>query len=273
MPQVALRAVSSIAIPETLWAMERCIELVEFGTVELLTDQALHATHPLIRVTRIEPVRSREEYSWFMLRDLARYVDRPHVLVVQWDGFVINPNAWTAAFLEYDYIGAPWPQFDDHCNVGNGGFSLRSKRLLDVTASSDFEGGHPEDIAICRAGRDLLEQRGMRFAPADIARSFSFERGPSDNSFGFHGLFNFPVVLDQAKLDERLHQLNPSMLGGRDGIDLIRALLSRGHVHLARRLARQRRDIGGWSPADARLWMTFSVLAARARLGIGSPPL
>ena len=43
-------------------------------------------------------------------------------------------------FLKWDYIGAPWPlsyeafvdPFGRHIRVGNGGFSLRSRKFLEV---------------------------------------------------------------------------------------------------------------------------------------------
>jgi len=62
-------------------------------------------------------------------------------LLVQPDGFVINPDKWDNQFFEYDYIGAPWEQVPHSYldpwgkphRVGNGGFSFRSKKLLDVS--------------------------------------------------------------------------------------------------------------------------------------------
>ncbi|MFM7028736.1 MAG: hypothetical protein ACKOXK_08700 [Chakrabartia sp.] len=57
----------------------------------------------------------------------------------------------------------------------------------------------PEDICICHTNRPLLEQRyGIRFAPLDVAARFSFERGPSGPSLGFHGLFNFPALFPES---------------------------------------------------------------------------
>ncbi len=90
-------------------------------------------------------------YSKFMLQDLYKFVDTKFCLVIQSDGFVINPNLWTNQFLEYDYIGAPWPNeisvYNASINkidlaknrVGNGGFSLRSKRLLEVCSHIKFD--------------------------------------------------------------------------------------------------------------------------------------
>ena len=48
------------------------------------------------------------DYSKRMLRDLCQYVQSEFVLVIQWDGYVLNPDVWDDGFLEYDYIGACW---------------------------------------------------------------------------------------------------------------------------------------------------------------------
>jgi len=33
-------------------------------------------------------------------------VNGTHVLVMQWDGFILHPELWDRAFLDDDYIGA-----------------------------------------------------------------------------------------------------------------------------------------------------------------------
>jgi hypothetical protein len=264
---VALRAVTSIAIPETLWAMARCLEQADFGSVALLTDQERPAgSDPQIDWQRIEQIHNREDYSEFILRKLVDHVDRPHVLIVQWDGFITNTSCWTEEFLNYDYIGAPWPQFADGRDVGNGGFSLRSKRLIELTASLDFPPGRPEDIAICRDQRTALEGRGVRFAPRDLAERFSFERGPRTRSFGFHGLFNFPLVLRPDELGRRLDELDPVLLAGRDGADLLVALAG-GDLRQAWHLAGRRVARNGWSTTDLLLRARMATAVLRGGLG------
>jgi hypothetical protein len=243
LPEVALCAVTSVAIDETIRALERSLDQVEFGSALLLSDRPVE--HPRISWRRIERIRTQEEYSEFVLRKLFEHVDRPNALVVQWDSFVLDKSRWDAAFLDYDYIGAPWPQFEDN-RVGNGGFSLRSKRLLELTASSDFPGSHPEDLSICRTYRPLLERLGIRFAPTSVAARFSFERGERTDSFGFHGLFNFPTVLSGPELEVFLTELDVSRIAGRDGADFILELAHRGRVRDAWRLARQRRSGESW---------------------------
>ena len=65
---------------------------------------------------------------------LKKYIDTDFCLIIQGDGFVIHPENWTDEFLKYDYIGAPWRNLAHYSfiRVGNGGFSLRSKKLLKI---------------------------------------------------------------------------------------------------------------------------------------------
>ncbi len=254
LPNVALCAVTSVAIPQTLWAMERCLDRVDFGATLLLTDQPV--SHPRIACAMIEPIKDRQGYSEFVLRRLASYIELQHVLIVQWDSFVLDPSEWTNEFLDYDYIGAPWPQFEDN-DVGNGGFSLRSRRLLKLTASAEFRGGHPEDLAICRSSRGALESKGVRIAPRELAKQFAFERGPEQASFGFHGLFNFPKVLSASELHPLLKGLDATLLSGRDGADLIVELARRGHKAQALKMALRRRAHDRWRISNLRFWKQF----------------
>lgn len=196
LPQVTLCAVTSVNVAATIRALETCIEQIAFAECLLLTDAAVQPSHPEIDVVRIERLASSAAYSEFLLTRIADYISTPHCLIAQWDGHVINARHWRAEFLDYDYIGASWPQFDDDHNVGNGGFSLRSRRLMDVCRHPEFVPSHPEDVAIGRANRGWLERRGMRFAPADLADLFATERtGNLRSSFGYHGVWNMPRAI------------------------------------------------------------------------------
>lgn len=174
---------------------------IDFAEVLLFTDRepsslGLDTALP-IRVIAIAKIQSSEAYSRFMLENLADHFTTSHCLVVQWDGHVIDARRWQNEFLDYDYIGASWPQFDDGHNVGNGGFSLRSRRLMEACQTPEFDSHHPEDVAICRTNRDMLENNGMRFAPLTLANQFSAERSSDPGlTFGYHGVFLMPQVLE-----------------------------------------------------------------------------
>jgi hypothetical protein len=177
--------------------MQHCLDQIEFGQSLLFTDAPAQTSDPRIRIVRIERLPSARAYSEFILTRIANFIGTSHCLIVQWDGFVLDAARWDAAFLEQDFIGSPWPQFGDGHDVGNGGFSLRSRRLLQACRDPRFQHAHPEDIAICRVNRDLLErEHGMRFADRETAERFAFERtAPTAPTFGFHGIFNLIPVL------------------------------------------------------------------------------
>lgn len=189
---VTLCAAASVNVAATLSAMRTSMEEIAFAESLLFTDSRSHGSGDGIRVIPTDKFNSSRDYSEFMIHELADHVQTPHCLVVQWDGFVLNANKWKPEFLQFDYIGAPWPQFDDGRDVGNGGFSLRSKRLLEACQEPQFRLEGPEDVAICRTNRDFLEEdNGICFADFDLAKSFAFERTqPDQPTFGFHGVFN-----------------------------------------------------------------------------------
>ncbi len=185
-------------------ALARCCERVRFGRALFLTDAA-PASLELpreVEVRRIEPLDSRDGYSALVLKGLAAHVATPHALVVQWDGYVVNPDAWTDEFLACDYIGAPWFWKAEGSRVGNGGFSLRSRRLLDALADPSVTVDGNEDVTIGVTRRPWLEaERGIRFASEALASRFSFEAAyPVGRPFGFHGLFNFARVESDAEI-------------------------------------------------------------------------
>jgi hypothetical protein len=213
-------------------ALSACRSMAEHGFAEvlLLTDEAAapYLEQPLpgsVRVEKIAPIRSKAAYSRFVLRSLPDHVDAEHVLMFQWDGFVLDPRKWSPVFLEYDYIGAPWPQMYA-CGprrVGNGGFSLRSRRLLRAVRQFSVDTGDaPEDRVICGDFAQRLEDEfSVRFAPAEVARHFSVEHmtlapfsaepdgPPPEGTFGFHGFFNFHLAFDDAGLSALLRGIEP----------------------------------------------------------------
>ncbi len=226
--QVTLCAADSRYVPLTMLALRGSAMACRFGDAVLFTDSACDTpgSRPF-RVHHIPPLASRDAYSAFMLYGLAGKIATSHALVMQWDGWVTDSAAWDPAFLDWDYIGAPWPGLDvagAGREVGNGGFSLRSRRLLDVLAGPGFAPapGVAEDVLICRIWRGTLErEHGIRFAPPDVAARFSYERvPPSGPTFGFHGLFNAWRHLDDAGLAGIVALLPGPALHGREFAEL-----------------------------------------------------
>ncbi len=198
---VTLCAADSRYVKLTCRALQLSGARGAFGDAVLFTDGSVAGP---FRTVPIVALASRDDYSGFVLHGIADHVATSHALIVQWDGWVTEPTAWDPQFLQYDYIGAPWGRYPDGMDVGNGGFSLRSRRLLEALSRFEFNAGVPEDELIGRVWRPELErQYGIRFAPPEVASRFAYERVlPPGATFGFHGLFNFWRHLDDAEMTE-----------------------------------------------------------------------
>lgn len=203
------------------WAIRRCLEHVCFKNVVLVTNLALvKNSTPEIEYVQAPKIRSVKDYSRWMMTELLQYVTGTHVLVIQWDSFVINPDSWSPDFLKYDYIGPVWPHHPE-TPVGNGGFSLRSLGLLKALTDPAIKIGHPEDYYICAENKQLLESKySIQFAPVAIAERFAVERTEWHPAFGFHGFFNFAKVVQPHELIQLIEQLPNSFLRGLDAYDL-----------------------------------------------------
>ena len=240
---VTLCAVSSSNVEATVRALEASMAQIEFAEVVLFTHVEWEPETD-IRTIAIDELTSSRGYSDFLLRRLADHITTEHCLIVQWDGHVIDAARWRVEFLDYDYIGASWPQFSDGREVGNGGFSLRSRRLMEACRHPDFKAHHPEDIAICRTNASLLEGMGLKFAPVALADAFSAERASDPAmSFGYHGVFLMPRVLGAERFWELYKTLSERSTVWVDFGTLLRAVLrgSRACSYHKRRGSRQSR--------------------------------
>lgn len=201
LPTITVVAVTTKDYGPTIAALHKTLEQIDPYDVLYFSDVPYTDPAGRIHHVKIDRFTSVKDYNRFMVKELGKYLESDHILVVQHDGYVINGNAWHEEFLQYDYIGAPWT-YTDGRNVGNGGFSLRSAKLH-VILSQDphIEMYSPEDEVICRFYRQYLEEKhGIRFAPDQVAHKFSFEmHRPKCRTFGFHNYFHQqykePVIL------------------------------------------------------------------------------
>lgn len=191
LPNIELVIIDGVEVRRAVEVLRHCMNQAIFGSIKFFTHLETISPYKV----EIPKIGSVAEYSKFVIKDLSAYIDLDFVLFVQHDGFIINNEKWTSEFLKYDYIGAPWHTSQlgsdippDHC-VGNGGFALMSKKLLDILSQDDTFNDtncHLGDVLICQKERPYLESKGIRFAPKELAHQFSNENYPWSNSFGQH---------------------------------------------------------------------------------------
>lgn len=203
---VTLVCVTCVRVDRSLKALKYSKQGINFAKSLLITNENVIDNE--ITVINIEKL-DYENYSKFIIYNLIDYIDTDYVLIIQDDGFIVNPEMWRDEFLDYDYIGAPWPIPNDNfkyrdsngklVRVGNGGFTLRSKKLLGVAKKLNLEwkayyGYYNEDMFICCHNREFYENEGCIFAPIDVAKYFSHETPIKEIKniipFGFHGKDN-----------------------------------------------------------------------------------
>ena len=207
LPNVTLIAVTSVEIEQHQISLKISSQNIEFGAVKLLASSLPEKKYSDIEYVSIKPT-SWPDQNRFLMKDLHKYFETSHCLYVEADSFVVNTDLWKEEFLEFDYIGAPWPNkikmnpnlilnMKENC-VGNGGFSLRSRKLLKTTAKINFDSLkfpiENEDVIICHYLYKEMIDKGIRFAPPKLAAQFALEDdinhlyGQDVNSvFGFHG--------------------------------------------------------------------------------------
>ena len=229
---VTLVSVTGVNFEKTLFALWQSSREIDFAAVKLITPIELDLPY---WVSNEESIGSRldsiDAYNHYIIYELHKNVETKFVLIVQADGFVIKPRIWSSRFLEFDYVGAPWKfsktayidPFGSHQRVGNGGFSLRSRRLLETPQvlnipfevnDSDFYRHanadlRSEDGNICVHNRHLFESNGCTFADVETASLFSREKWVPErrlrSTFGFHKKMPYRELIFQREA-QRLYR-------------------------------------------------------------------
>ena len=99
LPQVTLCTFGSEKYRESQQkALDYSSKDIEFGAVKNI----------------IVPTNSIDEWNKAVVFDLGDHIDTEFALLIHPDGFVVHPECWKDEWLNYDYIGEPWPLPNDH---------------------------------------------------------------------------------------------------------------------------------------------------------------
>jgi|LakMenEpi03Aug12_release.lakeMendotaPanAssembly.Ray.scaffolds.fasta_scaffold02179_46 hypothetical protein len=222
----------------TKQALDAAVKITKSSNVLLLSDKNFFPGSKFVQIDNI----SQKEYNRIVLKELNNYVDTDHYMIVQYDGMPTDESNWEDDYLKYDYIGAPWNWLPRNKNVGNGGFSIRSKKLAEICARPDvvFEPNDPsfnsiaEDDHICHYYKNYLESNGIAFAPTDLALKFSAENpGGKFPTYGFHGTLCLPYYLTDDQLEFYISNMQPQQFNSAMQIRIIFGLyMAQRYDHL-----------------------------------------
>lgn len=186
-------------------AIERTAKMIPHPCQKLLISSTIVPGFTGKQIPLPEPWAKNGKWSVddmcdFLLSGIFKYIETDCAIIVHDDGYALNKGKWTEDFLSYDYIGAPWPRgfrwTKPNHRVGNGGFSLRSKRWLQTAASlPKIPHGVSEDVYANVTHANHFIKAGCRTAPLGMAMLWStehvieeFPKWKLSDSFGYHGL-------------------------------------------------------------------------------------
>ena len=193
LPDITLLVLHMHGKPYPVEGLEKCMEVANFGEVRVLTDD-MNFKHSEINAHRIPAIRTMDEYSLFFIKDFWKTFNTEFCLTAHPDGFIINPESWTDEFLNYDYIGAPWspsgPRFRDNLGrpgIGNGGFSLRSKKICKFVRDNYLIINENEDMYYSNC-MNTHKPSSIKYPSVELALQFAQETMLDKNikPFGFH---------------------------------------------------------------------------------------
>jgi hypothetical protein len=202
---VTLIAYSSHEVQETIVSLQKCQEGLDFFEVKLLThEQPINLPKNIIYEYAPE-INHINDFNLYMFKFLGTHVNTAHALYVQAHSWILHPELWDDNWLQYDYIGSPWPYKEDayvawgsgkHIRNGNGGFSLRSSRIMSIPYDHDLpllreQGWTNEDGNICSYYSELMLALDVKYAPVEIAAKFAYENPVPENNYGSMKTFGF----------------------------------------------------------------------------------
>jgi len=187
---ISLVAVATTDVEATVKAIEYSTRGLHFEEVILFANYNPSPANKGYDYVEIEKFDTVGDWGKFIVFELYKYLSTKHMILIHADGFIVNPEAWVDTFLDYDYIGAPWPIPKDNFSyrdiwgniirVGNS-VSLRSHKLLKMPSDlnlpwEDDHGFFHEDGFLCVKNRHILQKNGIKYAPLQVACKFSHEK-------------------------------------------------------------------------------------------------
>jgi hypothetical protein len=191
-------------IEGTILGMQKCLSRLDFASAKLLTDIEPKNLPDNIIWEYAPHINNINDFNLYVFSELGMHVETSHALYVQDHAYILDETLWSDRWLQYDYAGAVWPIVENsyltddgkRIRVGNGGFSLRSRKLMFAPRVLGLkleqrQGFFNEDGNLCVYHVDKLLKYGIKYMPVEEAATFSYENPVLENNYGNMKTFGF----------------------------------------------------------------------------------
>lgn len=205
--ELTLLAISSIFIKETIDSLLTSSDKMDFKEIKIFTHEKPANLPSKIKYVNIKKINNIMDFNNFCFYEVGDYIETTHALFTQYHAWILDGDIFNNDWLKYDYCGAVWPirqgsfrgNNGEIVRNGNGGFSLRSKKIMSIPKKLNWplreeQGFYNEDGNICCYYRKEFLELGIKYAPIEVAADFAFENVVIENygrrTFGFHRNMN-----------------------------------------------------------------------------------
>jgi len=189
---VTLLAISSNRAEGNIEALKKCMSLMDFGAVKFLSHQKPDNLPNEITFEYCTELKSIYDFDCYAFSELGKHIDTSHMLMVQDHAYILRPELWDDDWLQYDFIGAPWPERDAFISASTGEMV---KKLLDLPKKLGLpvveDRGYTNDDGLVNSYyRKIFLENGIKYPSVHVASRFAYENPIPENEgvlpFGFH---------------------------------------------------------------------------------------
>ena len=94
---ISLVCIETRFVELALFAIKKSTQNLAFDEIILFSDKKFDVPDEVTNII-IPSIHSTQEYSEFIVKKLPDYITTDFILIIQWDGFVINHNLWNDDF-------------------------------------------------------------------------------------------------------------------------------------------------------------------------------
>ena len=102
LPNVTLFCISSNKVQDAIKVLQYSMRGINFGAVKLITHEDPGNLPEGIEFSKCYEIKSIHDYNYYCIYNLSKHIDTDYCLLIQPDGFVINPDKWDDDWFNYE---------------------------------------------------------------------------------------------------------------------------------------------------------------------------